>query len=697
MEPGDTVDVNYELEALMDYNPPPRCQDDDHPCPPLKPPRSFYDRHLDAGLMLKKVQLIPLSSYLGQTVDKILEVLAAKKFGLPARCPGDLLKSKASRELREPDISVADVYRVTTAFYAGVAASTLLLHNRAPGWYKSLIWTRQGPRAEQRAFCDSHALQINLDEDSKAQKTMDKTLRDALRRVQQKHPSIALWNLFSISAESEDTLREMDALASLKSFDYDTCQTSGYAKPPVIPLKPPDALSTGWGAPVQSLSADTSSNMGKDVQKEHNDQPKPKSAAQKRAGKRRPPDIPPLDERWPDVQVPALSKKSSSLAKLFVQRAWTLSAEHDTTYMIFNCGNYERIGFRHRDSQTLFLSDLIDVPRCKSPAYGKIHIGLFLAIIQDVIDRTEDEFKAQESHKSRKRRQPVTALPLSKRPRTRATVSKQKHENRVRHENLEAVKEQVHGRPLALIEIRYGVYNSPAPASFLRLDQRHKARYNSQEYISIVISSRIEAGATAVAHDADLKLLASDGKVRSTNVVVKLAFEPEQTERLRHEFEIFEHLHSRGVVDGIPFIYGIFKDTESEAHALVMSHVGTSLWTLSWQKNRSTFNLRVSETAKSAYLRTLGAIHEAGVRHRDIRPENLTLIDEDGAAIIDFDMAELNPSDGAKRREMRHMTNLLNGSYLPPNEVPSDKTTPEKKHAGEAVSDDDFWGFDDPD
>ncbi|KAG5651123.1 hypothetical protein H0H81_009775 [Sphagnurus paluster] len=692
MEPDDTIDVNYELKELMDYNPPFRCQDDADPCPPLKQPRSFYDKHLDAGLLLKNVQIIPLAAYLSKAVDQILEELEAKKTALPARYPGDLFESKASRRFREPDVAVvdadalADVYQATTAFYAGVTASTLLLHNRVPGWYTSLIWTRQRPKAEHRAFCDSYGLQIDIDEDSKAQKTMDETLRDALHLVQQKHPCIAVWNLFSISSDSEDMLKEIGALASLKSFDHETCQTSGYTTPPVIPFKTLDALYTGWGAPIESLSSSTSSHMGKDFPKANKDQLERKSGSRKRDGLHKPTNISSLEENrelWPQVQIPVGPKKASGLAKLFVQRAWTLSAECDTTYIVFNCGNYERIGFRHRKSQTLFLSDLIDVPRCKSPAYGKIHIGLFLAITQDVIDRTENEIKAEKPHKSRKRRQPGTALPLSKRPRTRATVSKQQHEDKVRYENLEVIKEQVSDRSLALIEIRYGVYDSPAPASFLRLDQRRKARYNSQEYISIVITSRIAAGATAVAHDADLKLLASDGKVRSTNVVVKLAFEPEQTERLRHEFEIFEHLHSRGVVDGIPFIYGIFKDTESEAHALVMSHVGTSLWTLSWQKNRSTFNLRVSETAKSAYLRTLGAIHEAGVRHRDIRPENLTLIDEDGAAIIDFDMAELNPSDGAKRREMRHMTNLLNGSYLPPNEVPSDKTTPEKKPVAE--------------
>lgn len=68
-------------------------------------------------------------------------------------------------------------------------------------------------------------------------------------------------------------------------------------------------------------------------------------------------------------------------------------------------------------------------------------------------------------------------------------------------------------------------------------------------------------------------------------------------------------------------------------------------------------------------------IHHSGVRHRDIRPENLTIDDEGKAFIIDFDRAELDPTEATKARELIHLTALLDGSYIPPSGVPSERTT----------------------
>ena len=59
----------------------------------------------------------------------------------------------------------------------------------------------------------------------------------------------------------------------------------------------------------------------------------------------------------------------------------------DATLVIFHCGSYERIGFRHRGSQTLLLSDLIDVPGGLDPAYGRVQVGVYMVILRDVLDR----------------------------------------------------------------------------------------------------------------------------------------------------------------------------------------------------------------------------------------------------------------------------------------------------------------------
>lgn len=70
-----------------------------------------------------------------------------------------------------------------------------------------------------------------------------------------------------------------------------------------------------------------------------------------------------------------------------------------TSIIVFYCGNFERIGIRHRESQTLYLSPIIDPARCEL-AYGKMHVGLSIAAYQDTLDRFE-QLRASDGAKSR--------------------------------------------------------------------------------------------------------------------------------------------------------------------------------------------------------------------------------------------------------------------------------------------------------
>ena len=61
--------------------------------------------------------------------------------------------------------------------------------------------------------------------------------------------------------------------------------------------------------------------------------------------------------------------------------------EADATLIVFHCGSFERIGYRHRTSQTLFLSDLINVSTDSKPHYGQLQIGLYMAVLRDALER----------------------------------------------------------------------------------------------------------------------------------------------------------------------------------------------------------------------------------------------------------------------------------------------------------------------
>lgn len=137
---------------------------------------------------------------------------------------------------------------------------------------------------------------------------------------------------------------------------------------------------------------------------------------------------------------------------------------------------------------------------------------------------------------------------------------------------------EAHNRRLALIYLQYDVYNSPAPASFIRHDSSSKnLTYEPHEYLSVILTSRIGRGATGVLHSGRLELETSDGRKLVYEVAVKLAFLEEQCTRLEHEYSIYRHLAAANV-KGIMGALGLFRDLEGQTMALVLTYGGISLW-----------------------------------------------------------------------------------------------------------------------
>jgi len=77
-------------------------------------------------------------------------------------------------------------------------------------------------------------------------------------------------------------------------------------------------------------------------------------------------------------------------------QAWAQAVRNDTSLVVLHSGNYEYICVRHRKSQTFYVSDIIDVETCKNPAYGELHIGLYIAAVQDAINRAKQIVEEEE-------------------------------------------------------------------------------------------------------------------------------------------------------------------------------------------------------------------------------------------------------------------------------------------------------------
>ena len=99
-----------------------------------------------------------------------------------------------------------------------------------------------------------------------------------------------------------------------------------------------------------------------------------------------------------------------------------------------------------------------------------------------------------------------------------------------------------------------------------------------EDCLIIVLTSEVGAGATGVAHGT-LTAESSDGCV-SLDVVVKLAFDSEQRDALKREYEVYRLLESKGVINGIATTLGFFDDFEGHGpSALIMLNAGVPLGT----------------------------------------------------------------------------------------------------------------------
>ncbi|KAG6818446.1 hypothetical protein H0H93_004864, partial [Arthromyces matolae] len=296
------------------------------------------------------------------------------------------------------------------------------------------------------------------------------------------------------------------------------------------------------------------------------------------------------------------------------------------------------------------------------PAYGAIHVGLFISILSDVLDRVAQiEEHANQTSKKR-RRSALSTIEPRKRPRTRTTVTSEAIRIITEQKQLQIMVDEIPSRPLVLLRMQYDKFNSPVPASFLRHNltpKLDKSTYAATEYFILTLTSFIGDGSTGDVHGASIEFLGMDGTVHSFhNVVVKFAFHPAQRRRLQHEFKIYEKLKLSGITC-VPHILGLFEDIEGNTLALVMTHAGKSL--ADRRPDLQTAAFHVSKLERDSFVEALRSIHAQGFRHRDIRPENLLVSDDGSVKIIDFDCASVESSEQTREREMNHLRKVLDG------------------------------------
>ncbi|KAG6828352.1 hypothetical protein H0H92_008240 [Tricholoma furcatifolium] len=545
-------------------------------CPKLAPPVTLYDMHLDKGLSLRCVELIPsLTSNLKEAVDQI----SYEATGTPVEKDNSVI---------ETGHFVTDAKTFAHAYeglasYATIVASTLLLHPAAGDMDSVLIFSTSDVTRPQKYYAinEDYGPEIlpAYDESNPtkaysipetAWDVLDADTRLDIGELRKRFPILAVWQMFF--AGTEAGLRHMSDVAKLGEFPWMASHaTDPYPLTEGVNMSPDD-IDTAWGMAVSSFSstppitlkrksggrhtkvADGSIRLKgslKDVQARERRKPARKRSAQLSSQE---------PSRWPTVSIPSIEVPNPPAHLLMsismIQHAWARAVERDSTFIVFHCGTFERIGFRHRASQTLFLSDLIEPTKCTSLSYGHLHVGLFIAILKDSLDRVRQLTAglklpwslrgSKEALMSRKRkRETQHLLNSNKRPRTRAAVAEETERRRKYARTLKAVSDEIKSRNLALLRIDDRHFNSFSASPFLRFGTKPVTRYEPRQYFRIHLASKLEEGATGDAQNATIELLACSGEVLSLpNVVVKIAFEQDQKDRLTNEFRIYEHLMS---------------------------------------------------------------------------------------------------------------------------------------------------------
>jgi hypothetical protein len=138
--------------------------------------------------------------------------------------------------------------------------------------------------------------------------------------------------------------------------------------------------------------------------------------------------------------------------------------------------------------------------------------------------------------------------------------------------------------------LRYGIYDSPIPATFLRkpvqsqIDEPRKTRSSRRQarachlkddhHCSIILTSEATPGSTGIVHFGTLGIDIERSPVLS--VGVKIACTDYEQELLTQERHIYMHLRAQGV-KGIPTVLGFFDALDDDASCLVLLHCGRTL------------------------------------------------------------------------------------------------------------------------
>ncbi|KAK0498161.1 hypothetical protein EDD18DRAFT_1350782 [Armillaria luteobubalina] len=665
-----------DLEHLFELAPFPLEEDPDSDISkPYSSPITFFDKHLDDSLILKKVTVLPsLISTLSEALDDYVSAFNSKDESF---CSTRLYLDPELYHCSVPPKNATDI---ATRYRRGAraflqAASLLVVHPDQPE-LRSVFWMdNERPGSPDGFNSQKHSLKYNArtrKDILERLKSWDSDRKMLLLSMWDNTPELAIWDIYALSGQS--VLEDMSGLASLDIFPWKHCGTSGhrhFPSPGRVPL--PDVSKYLWEtAPIPPsdvvpVAVDTA-HPRRSVRLKG--RPSAKSFPQVPSKKKPTRSSKVKEPAAPKIAVPTSGRGASRYktnAADFIQRAWARAVHSDSTFIIFDCGNFLRVGVRRRKTQTLYISELVDVLNCSNPPLGKLMVAINAAILRDAVDRAPfldptlikgKRLHTGKSHKRPRDNTEATAPVRRSRRRLGETLDEISPEE-IRHELL--------SRNIALLYFQHANFHSSSPSFFRRPNSLGRQRsYRYDDCLTLLIGKKLGQGSIGQVYEAQILVDMPSGKVARypEKVIVKLALSEEQKERLRHEYSIYRRLLFGPVpvaAGDIPTAFGFFEDIESNVGALILSYNGQAL---AYRSDPPASGITVSPEERATLIRILESIHAAGVAHGDIRTFNMVADGKGCLSIIDFDRAKFKGHRAQMRAEHQRLEDLLDGEPI---------------------------------
>ncbi|KAG6818920.1 hypothetical protein H0H93_000305 [Arthromyces matolae] len=323
----------------------------------------FFDKHLEEIIRLNRVVHLPtIAKDLKIVADQAVHAFPAEKLPPPVHpFPTIQTMIKVQDEIDsiviQKELEVQQIYALIANKCLDVAA-TLAYPNSNGTWASSLLkWTSSPLKKKESSAADNQATPdglLNFDDDPgpTLKKSTDTKAPVIARSLISDYDmrALVLAEIKNLNFCEIATLHEIVEKFNDGQFPWVCCELGAKCCTEHSPN--PTEEHVGW---------DARNHVCQSMRE-----------ARERRDKSMHADLPYVDE---------FSQGSRDL----LQQAWASAVRYDATFILIHAGNAEIIAIRDRQTQTLFVSDVIQVNNFDD--YLQMHVGLYIAAIRDAEDR----------------------------------------------------------------------------------------------------------------------------------------------------------------------------------------------------------------------------------------------------------------------------------------------------------------------